>query len=80
MRVLGAVVIHPIATRWTPERIVRRDTERGYFECVNPLPEADEIAIQGALLSKRAPRRVSWVVWWLLLFAIALHLAWAVKP
>lgn len=65
-----------IGTRWTPHTIVRRDTERGFFESINPSFEREDLQVQHALLAKPAPRRVPWQVWWVLIAAVAGCLAW----
>ena len=63
----GNVVCVPspplISSRWTPRQVLRRDTDTGIFEHVNPRGFSnDALYLQQALLYHESamPRRVSW--------------------
>jgi hypothetical protein len=73
-------MLHLIGTRWSPRRKERRDDESGLYESVNPVMGPEDVQVQRALLTKPAPRRVSWVFWWALLLGAALFVAWSLKP
>jgi len=52
-----------ISSRWTPEQVLRRDTETGTFEHINPRDFSnDALYLQQSLLYREParPRRVSW--------------------
>lgn len=61
----GTVVCVPalprISSRWTPEPVIRRDTEAGAFEHVNPRDFSnDALYLQQALLYVPRPSTFSW--------------------
>lgn len=61
----GRVVCVPalplISSRWTPESVIRRDTESGTFEHVNPRDFSnDALYLQQSLLCSPRPSTFSW--------------------